>query len=139
MQHMLRGRDSWMRLNNRTYRSLPPQPSDHRIFGELESSHHAPAGVRAYALNPVASGGGFHLCYDGDVGVTLSDEPKLLAVNLVRSNGSQAFTGHYLVDMLPRSDLPSEEKHFVASGRIPSLGCRISSLATSSASPTPRS
>ena len=117
MQHaVLLGRDSWMRFNNRTYRSLPPR-TNHRIFGELELSHHAPASVRAYAVNPVVLGGGFHLCYDGAVGVTLSDEPKLLAVNLIRSNGSHAFTGHYLVDMLPQSDLPSEEEHFVASGR----------------------
>ena len=125
MQHaVLLGRDSWMRFNHGTYRSLPPQPTGRRIFGELELSHHAPAGVRAYAVNPVASGGSFRLCYDGAVGVTLSDEPKLLAVNLVRSNGSQALTGHYLVDMLPQSDLPSEEEHFVASGRqvIPFVG-----------------
>ena len=46
MQHaVLLGRDSWMRFNHRSYRSLPPRPSDHRIFGEREVSHHAPAGV----------------------------------------------------------------------------------------------
>ena len=50
----LLGRDSWMRFNNRTYRSLPPRPSDFRIFSDLELSHHAPAGVRAYDVNPVA-------------------------------------------------------------------------------------
>ena len=126
MQHaVLLGRDSWMRFNNRTYRVLPPRPSDHRIFGELELSHHSPAGVQAYAVNPVASGGGFHLCYD----VLRSKchsvrRTKLLAVNLVRSNGSQALTRHYLADMLPQSDLPSEEEHFVASGRqvVPLVG-----------------
>ena len=95
MQHaVLLGRDRWMRSNNRSYRSLDPRPSDNRIFGELELSDHAPAGVRTYAMNPVASGGGFHLRYGGAVGVTLSDEPLLLAVNLVRSNGSQVLTGH---------------------------------------------
>ena len=115
MQHeVLLGRDSWMRFNNRTYRFVPPRAMDHWMFGEIELSHHAPAGVRAYAVNPVASDGGFHLCYDCAVGVTLSDETKLLAVNLVRSNGSQALTGPYLVDMLHQSDLPSEEEHFVA-------------------------
>ena len=98
MQHaVVLGRDSWMRFINRSYRSLPPRPSDHQIFGELELCHHAPAGVGASAINPVASGGGFHLRYNGAVGVTLSDEPQLLAVNLVHSNGSQALTGHYLV------------------------------------------
>ena len=76
--------------------------------------------MRAYAINPVASGGDFHLRYDGAVGVTLSDEPQLLAVNLVRSNGSQALT----VAMLPQSDLPSREEHFATSGRqvIPLIG-----------------
>ena len=111
MKHaVLLGRDSWMRFGCRTYRSLPPRPSDHRVFGELELSHHAPAGVRAYAVNPDASGGGFHLCSDGAVGVTLSYIPKLLAVNLGCSHGAQALRGHYLVDMLPQSDLPSEEE-----------------------------
>ena len=37
MQHaVLLGRDSWVYFNYRTYHSLPPRPSDHRIFGELE-------------------------------------------------------------------------------------------------------
>ena len=88
-------------FNNRSYRSLPPRPSDHWILGELELSHHGPAGVRAYAINSVPSGGGFHRRHDGAVGVTLSDETQLLAVNLVRSNGYKAFTGHYLMDMIP--------------------------------------
>ena len=65
----------------------------------------------------MVSDGGFHNRYDGAVGVTLSDEPKLLAVNLVRRNVLQALTRHYLVDLLPQSDVPSEERHFVASGR----------------------
>ena len=113
---VLLGCDSGMRFNNRTYRFLPPRAMDHRMFGEIEWSHHAPAGVRAYAVNRVTSDGGFHLCYDGAVGVNLSDEPKMLAVNLVCSNGSQALTGPYLVDMPHQSDLPSEEEHFVAFG-----------------------
>ena len=110
-------RNSWMHFNNRSYRSLPPRPSDHRIFGELELSHHAPASVRAYAINPFASDGGFHLRYDGAVGVTLSNEPQLFAMNFVRSNRSQGLTGHYLVDMLPQSHFPSKEEHVVTSGR----------------------
>ena len=118
MQHaVLLGGNSWMNFNNRTYRSLTPQPSEHRMFDELESSHHVLAGVGAYAINLVPSGGGFHHRYDGAVGVTLSDEPQLLAVNVVRSNGSQALTGHYLVDMLLHSHLPSEKELIVASGR----------------------
>ena len=97
MQHAVQlSRDSWMRFNTRSHRALPPRPHDKRVFGELTLSHHAATGVFAYAIDPIAAGGGFHLLYDGIVGVTLSDEAQLLEVNLVRSNGSPALTGHYL-------------------------------------------
>ena len=82
MQHAVRlGRDSWMRFNTRSYRALPPRPND--------------KGMSGYATDPTVTDDGFHLLYDGTVGVTLSDEPQLLEVNLVRSNGSPALTGHY--------------------------------------------
>ena len=42
----------------------------------------------------------------------MSDEPQLLEVNLVRSSGSPALTGHYLVDMLPQPGILS-----ISSGR----------------------
>ena len=83
-----------------------------------------PAGLRAYAIDSVASVGDLHLRYNDVVGVTLSDEPQLLPVNLVRRNDSQAITGHYLIGMLPQSDFPSVEEHLVASGRqvLPLVG-----------------
>ena len=59
-------------------RRVPPRPSDYRISGELEISQHAPAGVRACAINLVASGGGFYLRYDGAVGVTRPTNPNCL-------------------------------------------------------------
>ena len=74
-------------------------PSD---FGKLELSQRAPASVRANAIDYVASDGDFHLRYDGAVGVILSEESQLLAVNLVRSIGTQALTGHNLMEMLSR-------------------------------------
>ena len=81
-------------------------------------THHATTGVAADAVDPAASNGTFHLRYDGTTGVNLSDEPQLLAVNLVRSNGSPALTGHYFVDILPQSDiLFLGQKHFVETGR----------------------
>ena len=97
--------------------SLPPHPHGSRAFGELTLSHHAMTGVSAYAIDPTATDGGSHLLYDGTVGVTLSNEPQLLEVNLVRSNGSPALTGHSLVDMLPQPSILSMQEHFVASGR----------------------
>ena len=75
MQHaVLLGRDSWMRFNNRIYRSLPPRPSGHRIFGELELSRHAPAGVRAYVVNPV-------LRVDDSTFVTMAPKASLCPTN----------------------------------------------------------
>ena len=95
MQHaVLLGRDSWMRFNTRSYRALPLRPPDNRVLGELTLSHRATTGLAVYAVDPAASNGAFHLRYDGATGVTLSDEPQLLAVKLVCSNGSPALTGH---------------------------------------------
>ena len=83
-----------------SYRSFTPRRSDQRVFGELTLSHHAPTVASAFVPDPHASGGGFHLRYDCADRVTLSDEPQLLAVNLVRSTSLPAFTGHYLIEML---------------------------------------
>lgn len=55
-----------------------------------------PPNYSALRRDPLASGGGFHLRYDGAEGVTLSGEPQqLLAGNLVRNSGSPALTGPY--------------------------------------------
>ena len=43
--------------------------------------------------------------------ISLSPTPSLVPVNLVRSSGTPALTGHYLV--VPRDDLSSETKIFV--------------------------
>ena len=106
-----------MHFYTRSYRALPPRPHDSRVFGELTLSHHSKTGVSGYAIDPIAEVGGFHPLYEGTVWVTLSDEPQMLEVNLVRSNGSPALTGHYLVDMLPQPSFLSTQEHFVASGR----------------------
>ena len=57
MRHaVLLGRDIWMRLNTRSYHTLPPRPRDTRFFGDLTLSHHATTGVSAYAIDPIAMG-----------------------------------------------------------------------------------
>ena len=118
MQHaVLLGRVSWMRLNTRLYRALPPRPLDNRVFGELTLSHHAMPGVAAYAVDLAATNGAFRPLYDGTTGVALSGVPQLLAVNLVRSNGSPILTGHYRVDILPQPGILLGQKHFVSSRR----------------------
>ena len=117
MQHaVLLGHNSWMRFNTRSHRALPPCPHYNRVFGELTLSHYATTDVSAYVIEHTATDGGFRLVYDGTVGVTLSVEPQLLEVKLVRSNGPPALTGQYLVDMLPQPDILSMQEHLVASG-----------------------
>ena len=84
MQHaVFLGHDNRMCSNTRSYRALPPRPLDDQVLGELMLSHHPATGEAAYAVGPAASNGAFHLRYDGTTGVTLSDEPQLLAVNSV--------------------------------------------------------
>ena len=80
--------------------------------------------MSVYAVDPATSGGGLRLLYEGTAGVTQSDNLQLLAVHLVRSDASPALTGHYLVDIMPKPNLPSVEEHYVASGRqvLPLVG-----------------
>ena len=128
-----------MHFNTRSYRSFPPRPSDQRVFGELTLSHHAPTGASAFVPDPLASGGGFHFRYDGADHVTLSDEPQLLAVNLVRSNGLPALTGHYLVECYPSrtSLLPKSMFPIQGDWSSPSVARPTSSPAIFWESPTP--
>ena len=117
MQHaVLLGRDSWISFNTSSYRTLPSRPHDNRVFGELTLSHHATTGVSAYTIDPTTTDGSFHLLYDGAVGFTLSDDPQLLEVNLVRSNGSPALARRYFVDMLPQPGIISMREHSVVAG-----------------------
>ena len=123
---LLLGRDSWMRFHSRSYQILSPQP-DGRILGELTLSlcddnlGSAAANIR----NRESSDTVYHLVYDG-LGVSLTDSPQLIPVNLVRLDGSPALTVHYMVDLLPSHDDSNPWERFVSSGRllIPLTGYR---------------
>ena len=121
---LLLGRDSWMRFHSRSYQTLPPHP-DGRTFGELSLS---PCGdnlgsAAAYIRNHEAPANAYHLVYDG-LGVSLTESPQLLPVNLVRLDGSPALTGQYMVDILPVNADSNPLERFVSSGRqlIPLTG-----------------
>ena len=125
MQHdVLLGRDSWMRFNDRSYRTLAPSPESHRVLGELMLSlsglHGAIAFVPDYSTHPER----FHLFYAGDAGITPSRERRLIEVELVLRNGAPALAGCYLVDMLHAADNFFTEEHTVEHGRqvIPLAG-----------------
>ena len=114
---LLLGRDSWMRFHSRSYQTLPPHP-DGRTFGELSLS---PCGdnlgsAAAYIRNHEAPATAYHLVYDG-LGVSLTESPQLIPVNLVRLDGPPALTGHYMVDILPVNADSNPLEHFVSSGR----------------------
>ena len=121
---LLLGRDGWMRFHSRSFQTLPPHP-DGRTFGELTLS---PCGdnlgsAAAYIRNHEVPANAYHLVYDG-LGVSLTESPQLIPVNLVRLDGSPALTGHYMVDILPVNADSNPLERFVSSGRqlIPLTG-----------------
>ena len=64
---ILLGRDSWMRLHSRSYRTLPPA-SDGRVFGELTLAHigdYSDSGASAYIRNCDDLEVAYHLTYEG--------------------------------------------------------------------------
>ena len=65
----------------------------------------------------------YHLVYDGQ-GVSLTDSPQLIPVNLVRLDGSPALTGHYMVGLLPVHNDSNPLERFISSDRqlIPLMG-----------------
>ena len=106
---LLLGRDRWMRFHSRSYQTLSLQP-DGRIFGEptLSLCDNDPSNAAAYIRNHEVSDAAYHLVYDGQ-GVSLADSPQLIAVNLVRLDGSP------VVDLFPVHDSDPLER-FVSSG-----------------------
>ena len=114
---LLLGRDNWMRFHSRSYQSLSPQP-DGRIFGEFTLSlcDDNLGSAAAYIRNREASNAAYHLVYN-DLGVSLTDSPQLIPVNLVRLDGYPALTGHYMVDLLLVHDDSNPSERFVSSGR----------------------
>ena len=122
----LLGRDSWMRFHSRSYQTLSPQP-DGRIFGELTLwiGDDNLDSAAAYIRDRESSDAVYHLVYDG-LGVSLTDSPQLISVNLVRLDGSPALTSHYMVDLPTAPDSSDPSERFVSSGRqlIPLTGCQ---------------
>ena len=98
--------------SNNAHTPTPPafQTNLRRAFADH------PLHRRLFHLYPRRSGPTtdiFHLEFVGVHAISLSYTPSLVRVNLVRSSGIPALTGHYLVDMLPRDGLSSETKIFV--------------------------
>ena len=117
MQHdVLLGRDSWMRFNDRSYRTLDPRPGNNRVLGELTLSLPGLHGATAFAADSSAHHRSSHLLYAGDADITLSHDHRHVDVDLVRSSGAPALTGCYLVDMLHAADIFSTEEHIVENG-----------------------
>ena len=114
---LLLGRDSWMRFHSRSYQTLSQQP-DGRIFGELTLSlcDDNLGNAAAYIRNNETPNAASHLVYDGP-GVSLTDSPQLIPVNLVRLDGSPTLTGHYMVDLLSAHDDSTPPERFVSLGR----------------------
>ena len=58
---VLLGRDSWMRVNSRTFTTLPRPGPDGRVMGELTLSPRFTAGACVYATHDDATASSLHL------------------------------------------------------------------------------
>ena len=96
-----------------TYTILPRQPSQ-LIFGELSLSVPRTQGLSTFLSENRPTTDTFHLEFAGVHKMSLLSTPTLVPVEMVRSSGVWALTGHYLVDMLPRDGVSSETESFVA-------------------------
>ena len=116
MQHpIVLGRDSWMRFEQRSYTTLPhqlPEPT----LGELSRSHYDPDRASAFIPDDRSPYDVYHLPYVDAETISLSAIPTLANVNLVRRSGAPAFTGNYMVNMLPRDDFLADTEIFVSDG-----------------------
>lgn len=123
---------------------LPPlfATSADCLLGEVVLAHRVSAGLLAYAIDPDVLDGGFYLRYDSAVGVTLSGEPQLPALNLKRSNTPPRCSSGNIWSVRrpsPTCSQPRSTSPLLLGDRtFPSLQLQLSSLAISSKSPTPR-
>lgn len=108
---VLLGRDSWMRFIDRSYRTLASKRPGDRVFGELTLAHHKQSGAEAFVRDVSASAGNYQLRYAGKHSIQLLPEHQLVQVDMVRSDGSPALVGNYMVDMLPQTSMFSSEEH----------------------------
>ena len=110
-------------------------PNDGRIFGELTLSHtfdNAHNSAAAYIHSCEAPDAAYHLVYDGP-GMSLTNAPQFVPVNLVHLDGSPALTGHYMVDIAATHDGqdPLETSSPRVDKRYPSRDMKTSNRVTS--------
>lgn len=125
MRHVfLLGHDSGMRFIDRAYRTLPSRRSADRVPVELTLGHHTGSGATAFVYDVSETFDNYQLRYVGQWPIQLHQEHQLVQVELVRSDGSPALVGSYLVDMLPQTPMFSDEENFVCNvrQRVPLAG-----------------
>jgi len=79
-------------------------------------NHHDPNGASAFIPDDRSTDDVYHLRFAGNKAISLSSTPKLVKVNLARQSGAPAFTGNYMVNMLPRENPLSDTAIFVSDG-----------------------
>ncbi len=138
---LLLGRDSFHRFSQHLYQGPTNYSGFKSNIGELTLSHLSDQQVPLYIEDHDADPDQFHLHFAGDTSVSLSSTPTLVDVNLIRSIGTPALTGKYLVKLLPQEDSRSPATEvFVSHGRqqVPIVGCgeiRPGALLGTAASP----
>ena len=102
-----------MRLNDRSYGTLPPRPGNNRVLRELTLSLTGLYGAKACVTDASAHLESFYLIYGGDAGITPSRGHRFVEVDLVRSSGAPTLASCYLVEVLHAAYNCSTEKLIV--------------------------
>ena len=94
LQHdLLLGRDSSLKLQHNTYATLPKE-TGRPVVGVLELRQENPKTIVAL-IQPANTENDFHSRYVGKDTVSLTPQPCMLEVRLVRSDNTPAMTGSF--------------------------------------------
>ena len=114
LQHgLMLGRDSFLKFQNHTYATLPKK-AGRPVEGVLTLSQNTEKDVAL--IQPTNTEHDYHLRYVGKDTVSLTSQPCILMLMLVRADNTPAMTGSYFVQMLESWNL-DEDLRIVREGK----------------------
>lgn len=101
------------------YRAIPGATPSDSLLGELGLQHLNDTGAFASVPDRHTSSGSsrFRLVYGGGMTTRIPARLSRSARGMVRSSGTQALVGTFLVEILPESGIIASDESFVCAGR----------------------
>lgn len=112
-----------MRFHSHSYQTLP-STLDGPVFCELTLSNacdNNTVDAAAYIRNCDAPDLAYSVVSEGK-GVSIDNTPQIVTVNFVYLDSSPAFTGHYMVNILPSLDSPETRSIFYRADKLSRFG-----------------